>query len=122
MSNLSKETKLVIVQNNGALSELGGISGPILNPCRLDVATIIRMINNHRRVYEVNPNNHSEKVLLSLKNATSKNFKAPVEDANKVHLVEPLVRESTVVVSDAVVDSSKQVETKKENKSDFKKK
>ena len=71
---MNTTTKLVTIASKGSITELGGISGPIINPCRLDISTIVSLINGHKRVYEVNPANKSERILLTLKNAKAKNF------------------------------------------------
>ena len=72
---ISKEkTKLVTIASKGSISELGGISGPVINPCRLSVETIVKLINGHKKVYEVNPANKSERLLLNLKNVKMQNF------------------------------------------------
>ena len=72
---ISKEkTKLVTIASKGSIPELGGISGPVINPCKLSIETIVRLINGHKKVYEVNPANKSEKLLLNLKNVKMQNF------------------------------------------------
>lgn len=70
-----RETKkLVTVETVGPIDELGGISGPILNPCPIGISAIVRMITAHRKVYEVNPSNPDQKVLLTLQNVRTVNF------------------------------------------------
>ena len=71
---MEKATKLVVVETYGSISELGGINGPILNPAKIDIDLIVRMINNNKKVFEVNPKNYSERVRLTLKNARTVNF------------------------------------------------
>ena len=66
--------KLVVIKSIGTIAELGGISGPIINPCRVDINTIVRMITAHRAVYEVNPKNKEEMVKLTLQNVMEANF------------------------------------------------
>ena len=98
---ISKEkTKLVTIASKGSISELGGISGPVINPCRLSVETIIKLINGHKKVYEVNPANKSERLLLNLKNVKMQNFP---EKANPV------------VAANLAPDSKKTTYTTKEN-------
>ena len=80
-----KNQKLIVVESIGSISELGGISGPILNPCWVDLHTINLMLNRHRRVYEVNPNNVKERVALNLMNLRGQNFAAPVKK-EKAHV------------------------------------
>lgn len=66
--------KLITVESVGTLSELGGISGPVINPFYIDMSTLNRLLSNRRKVYEVNPKNKNERVRLSLKNMRIKNF------------------------------------------------
>ena len=81
MEKRNKKTKFVTIETNGHISELGGIAGPILHPCLVDLDLVIQMANNRKKVYEVNPNNPDEKVLLSLRNVRNENF--PVYTADK---------------------------------------
>lgn len=75
----NEPSKLVTVAHNGTIVELGGISGPIINPCKVQRSSIIAMINNQKKVYEVNPTNPSEKVLLNLINIDKVNFPEAVK-------------------------------------------
>ena len=120
ISNTS--TKLVTIASKGTISELGGISGPIINPCKLDVVTIVSLINGHKRVYEVNPANKSERVLLTLKNVKTKNFPDvvnPVVTPNLAPADKKTVNTATVT-KDTQKTSSKPNE--KNVKNDFTKK
>jgi len=76
MKKNAEPKKLIVVESSGSIAELGGIGGPILNPCYVPIPIINKMLNKHRVVYEVNPNNYSERVRLSLKNLRSENFKS----------------------------------------------
>lgn len=120
MANKEKE-KLIVVESYGSLSELGGISGPILNPCRVPISTIVRMINNHRKVFEVNPTKYSDRIRLTLKNVKTDNF--PVPNTQVKANVSPIA--TTVEVEKPVnTNTSKEQEAKetKKEKSDFTKK
>lgn len=91
------EQKLITVNSAGTITELGGISGPVLNPCWVPIPTINVMLNHHRKVYEVNPKNYSEKVALSLKNLTKKNFDNTESSMDeKPHLAPNIYTEATV--------------------------
>lgn len=70
----NKTQKYVTIESKGIISELGGISGPILHPTFIDLDIIVRMVNTRKKVYEVNPSNTSEKVLLTLSNVKANNF------------------------------------------------
>lgn len=95
MAKKVTEQKLVIVTSNGAISELGGITGPILNPCYVPVMTINTMLTKHRVVYEVNPKDYTQKVRLSLKNLRINNF----EDSTQVT---PVRKAPTILTAAAV--------------------
>ena len=73
-------TKLVVIGTTGPIPELGGISGPISSPSRVEVSTLIRMVNARRVVYEVNPKDYDQKVRLTVSNVTRDNF---VEDLDE---------------------------------------
>lgn len=76
----STDKKLITVNSSGVISELGGINGPILNPFYATIETINTMVTRHRNVYEVNPKNYKERVLLTISNYRKQNFtvSAPV--------------------------------------------
>ena len=44
MAKTVEKTKLVTVSNKGPIDELGGISGPIINPCKLPESIVIKMV------------------------------------------------------------------------------
>ena len=48
MPKTEEPKKLIVVESPGAITELGGISGPVLNPCYVPIPLINRMINKHR--------------------------------------------------------------------------
>ena len=75
MSNTQKDSKLVVVKTPGVLKELGFITGPIIHPSRIKLAKIVAMVNNSKKVFEVNPDNPDEQIELTRLNATSENFK-----------------------------------------------
>ena len=113
------EKKLVVVDFKGPLSELGGISGPITNPVKLEIPIIIKMITAHRGVFEVNPKNTSERVLLTLQNVKLKNFHN-VESKTTLK-PEPVVNKS----SNNSTDNKPVIKddfSKKDKKGDFTKK
>ena len=68
------KTKLVTIESYGKLHALGGIMGPIITPCRIDISTIIMLMNSGKIVYEVNPSNVKEKVRLTRLNVNKDNF------------------------------------------------
>lgn len=66
--------KYVIISSSGPIKELGNLTGPIVTPVRLSQETILKIIKSGHKVYEVNPSNHREKILLTFMNATDKHF------------------------------------------------
>ena len=69
-----------MIGTTGPIPELGGISGPISSPSRVEVSTLIRMVNARRVVYEVNPKDYDQKVRLTVSNVARDNF---VEDLDE---------------------------------------
>lgn len=69
-----KEKKLVIVKDSGPIPELSFICGPVLNPTRIDLGVIAKMVGAGRTVYECNPFNTDDRVLLDITNVKSNNF------------------------------------------------
>ena len=119
MAKMQEKQKLVVIETNGTLPELGGISGPILNPCLLKESVLIRMVGNHRKVYEVNPKNSSDRIRLTLKNVRTENFKTTQTEVKPQAKVAPkVITEEKRVVEKQVV--KEKIEEKKEN--DFTKK
>ena len=66
--------KLVIVKSNAIIPYMGGVQGPILNPFYIDLQSLIILVNKRYEIYEVNPKNKSETVLLNIGNVTKVNF------------------------------------------------
>ena len=102
----NKVKKFITVKTSGPLPELGHITGPVIHPWWVDVEKVVTLIHNGRKVYEVNPNNKEERVLLTLKNVRLNNFAKEVK--------EPQVVSAPKVETPTKVDDKKPVETKKE--------
>ena len=66
MANRIKE-KNVIVKSFGIIDILNGAVGPILSPMRLDIDTIMHLVNTGKEVYEVSPDRKKE-VKLTIRN------------------------------------------------------
>lgn len=69
-----KKEKLITITSGGPLPELNFITGPVLYPWYVDIETITRLVVNKRKVYEVNPENREERILLTIKNVKLQNF------------------------------------------------
>lgn len=68
------DKKLVVVNHSGPILELGSITGPIISPSRVSTDIVARMVSNNKIVYEVNPNNRSERIKLTIANVRKDNF------------------------------------------------
>lgn len=68
------DKKLVVVNHSGPILELGAITGPIISPSRVSTDIVARMVSNNKIVYEVNPNNRSERIKLTIANVRKDNF------------------------------------------------
>lgn len=91
---LNTKRKLCKVLTNGPLSELGGITGPIVYPCRIDLRKVVNMVQHGKVVIEVNPKNHKETVRLNIQNVNKNNFPEP----ERIKLDTPVAKESVPVV------------------------
>ena len=111
-----KEKKLVIVKDSGPIPELSFICGPVLNPTRIDLGVIAKMVGAGRTVYECNPFNTDDRVLLDITNVKSNNFttetvstktEAVVEE--KAEEVKEEVKETPEPVQETVVEENEEV-------------
>ena len=131
MIGKKEESKWVVVDTYGPIKELGGISGPIVTPCKIPIRTIVDMVNNRKVVYEVNPMNMTEKVKLRQSNVDKKNFdgtKKPEKVVTKknyapsVPKVETVMKEQKTVVTETTTHDKDKDKKKPNNKMDFIKK
>ena len=112
---LNSKMKLCLVYHNGPILLLGGIAGPILKPCNIDLRKVVNMVQQGIRVIEVNPKNHKETVELSIQNVMLDNFpekpkfKMP-EEVKKVEI--PVVKKEDVIVATQENNIDKFVEEK----------
>ena len=73
--NDSMKKKLVTINTAGPINELaGGIWGPILTPTQISVNTISAMLSSGKKVFEVNPKNKNQTILLNKSNFNKDNF------------------------------------------------
>lgn len=92
---INSKQKLCKIMTNGRIAELGNICGPVTSPCKVDLRKVVNMVQRGLKVYEINPKNYNEQVLLTIKNVTLNNFKEP----EKIKYPEtPVVEEKVVVV------------------------
>lgn len=113
MAKTVEKKKLVVIDGNGSIPELGGISAPIINPTWIGISTLIRIVNRYKKIYEVNPNNKSERIQLTIRNVRKDNFPEPPGPAP---VVEEEVKETPKKKSKEDKKSTKVEETKEEKK------
>lgn len=104
-----KEKKLVIVKDSGPIPELSFICGPVLNPTRIDIGVIAKMVGAGRTVYECNPFNTKDQVLLDITNVKSNNFTTETvstKDETVVEEVKEEVKETPEPVQETVVEET----------------
>ena len=71
------ERKLVVIKSSGLLPELNGIQGPVMVPTRVPVETLVKLVLNHRSVFECypnNPNDVSKRIKLTMESVKKVNF------------------------------------------------
>ena len=100
------DTKLVTIASAGSIPELGGISGPVINPCSLPIETIVKLLNGHKKVYEVNPAKKSERVLLTLQNILSSKYKRLNPQRSNLLKIREYILETSECVDFIVNDDS----------------
>ena len=131
--------KLITIATKGSLSELGGILGPVILPEYVEISKVTALVCNRKKVYEVNPNNHSEKILLTIQNVNRDNFPpapikvkanvgpAPIPSQTMARTPEDVsVKSEDTVMETTVEDTAEDSEKTKDkskrlSKSDFKK-
>ena len=114
---------LVTVSGSGAIPELGYICAPIVNPCRLDIDKVSKMVTAGRKVYAVNPNDLSERVLLTPSTVYEDVFakkETPAPAPKAVKKVEPTVDPNVDTNTEPVVEKTEK-QDKNYNKSGSKK-
>lgn len=69
------EKKLITINTSGPIRELPGcICGPVLTPTYISINSIYKMISGGRKIFEINPRNRKEKLLLNKENYNKDNF------------------------------------------------
>ena len=67
-------TKMYIITTAKEIPCLGGITGPITTPVKLNQSDLIWLLNNGFKVYQCNPFDSNEKVLVDRMNMNSITF------------------------------------------------
>ena len=65
---------LYTVASDGIIKYAGGIQGPLTTPTQLPLDTVVTMVRKGYEVYQHNPVNLSEKVLVTVKNVGNISF------------------------------------------------
>ena len=97
----SKNKRKCDVIVTGAIPELGNILGPVYG-AKLPNEKIIRLVSNGRKVYEINPKNPLEKVLLTVGNCSVSVFEQPEVNTVPGVEVKPAVEVPKNVVTEKV--------------------
>lgn len=91
---LNPQTRKCDVMSNGPIAELGFVNGPVFN-CKLTTDKIVTMVSNGKRVYEIDPNNSKNKILLTIGNCST----SPFSEVKPVEPIKvPVVEKPTQVV------------------------
>ena len=85
------EKKLVTINTSGPIRELaGGIIGPVLTPTYISIKTIYSMISGGKKIFEVNPKNRKQTILLNKENYKKDNFNTE----NRSDIIPKIVEEN----------------------------
>lgn len=103
-----EKRKFVQIPVNGPIAELGFITGPV-GPTYVNLPSVIKMVQNGKLVYEVDPANHAHKVKLDITNVKKNNIAQPV----KFEKPPATDSEPTPVVAKEVKESEKTPEPEK---------
>ena len=93
---LNEEKRKCCIMDNGPIIELGCITGPVYN-CLLTTEQIINLVSNKKHVYEINPLNTMEKVLLTMGTCESSVFKLPEKQEIPEPIIPPLEKVEQIV-------------------------
>ena len=77
------DIRICSIKTNGPIKELGNIQGPI-KKCKLGDKQVISMVHNGHVIYELNPENLSESVLLDITNVMPSPFSKESVNVNPV--------------------------------------
>ena len=113
MANRIKE-KNVIIKSFGIIDMLNGAIGPILSPMRLDIETIMHLVNTGKEVYEVSYDGKKE-VRLTIRNYNKPGLldepkKEEVKESAAPQIQQTEQKES--VVEEVPVEKEKQEQVK----------
>lgn len=107
---MSTEKKLVVVRSGGPLMELGGITGPILNPSLIDVNIIGEMIQRNRLIFECNPLNPNERIKLNTSNWSKSNFGAAADKKTATTIANNEAKAKAEIAKEKAANAAKKAE------------
>ena len=114
MANRIKE-KNVIIKSFGIIDMLNGAIGPILSPMRLDIETIMHLVNTGKEVYEVSDDRKKE-VRLTIRNYNKPGLlDEPKKEEVKESVAAPQIQQTEQkesVVEEVPVEKEKQEQVK----------
>ena len=100
---LNEKKYLCRIATSGPIQELGCVTGPIRR-CKLNEKQIFQLVKNDKAIYEVNPFNTAEEVLLTTKNMATRHFVKPLVNPIK-QMEEEKENISDVITGGKVSDS-----------------
>ena len=100
---LNEKKYLCRIATSGPIQELGCVTGPIRR-CKLNEKQIFQLVKNDKAVYEVNPFNTAEEVLLTAKNMATRHFVKPLVNPIK-QMEEEKENISNIITGGKVSDS-----------------
>ena len=115
--------KKYTVATAGPIPCLDNIVGPLTTPTVMDHASVLKMLNKGYVIYQHNPLNLSEKVLVTKKNLMSIKFgasKKAVEQKNLNKEIQDMSKPAVKIDTPVITKPQEKKEEKKEDKKDHK--
>lgn len=113
-------TKMYIITTAKEIPCLGGITGPITTPVKLNQSDLIWLLNNGFKVYQCNPFDSNEKVLVDRMNMNSITFTRNRAVVTTERIENLKGQEMTKPIEPVKKELKVPVENKQDNKDDKK--
>lgn len=113
-------TKMYIITTAKEIPCLGGITGPITTPVKLNQSDLIWLLNNGFKVYQCNPFDSNEKVLVDRMNMNSITFTRNRAVVTTERIENLKGQEMTKPIEPVKKEIKPPVENKQDNKDDKK--
>ena len=114
------KTKMYIITTAKEIPCLGGITGPITTPVKLNQSDLIWLLNNGFKVYQCNPFDSNEKVLVDRMNMNSITFTRNRAVVTTERIENLKGQEMTKPIEPVKKELKVPVENKQDNKDDKK--